>query len=77
MRKIRLDLDALEVESFPTADGDGERGTVLAQQSIFQCSVADTCFGNPTCLGHATCACACSETDGVRICKSCGPSCYE
>ena len=28
MRKVRLDIEALEVESFDTGDGDGGKGTV-------------------------------------------------
>jgi hypothetical protein len=29
------------------------------------------------CSGQATCASACSATNGVAACKSCGPCCYE
>ena len=60
MRKVKLDLDALRIESFPTTDDAGaERGTVHAQQSLQLCSAAGTCFGTPSCIGYLTCACAC------------------
>ncbi|HEU0052435.1 MAG TPA: hypothetical protein VFQ39_04625 [Longimicrobium sp.] len=66
MKKIRLDLDTLEVASFSVSEEhEGEGGTVHARQTIVVCS------------GHATCASACSETNGIAICKSCGPCCYE
>ena len=62
MRKVKLDLESLAVESFPTVDLDAAgRGTVHGQDQL---------------SGYVTCGCACSETDGVRVCKSCGPSCY-
>jgi hypothetical protein len=78
MRKIRLDLDALEVDSFVvSADGGDDRGTVHARESLRLCTGAGTCAGEPSCLGDPTCASACSETYGGAICKSCGPCCYE
>jgi hypothetical protein len=78
MRKIRLDLDALEVDSFPVAaDGKDDRGTVHGRGTLYVCSEMESCPGLPSCLGDPTCASACSETNGVAICKSCGPCCYE
>jgi hypothetical protein len=52
MQTIRLNVDALKVNSFTTTDD--------AAQNAFA----------PTDLGSAV-----SETDGVAICKSCGPCC--
>ncbi|HEX8906297.1 MAG TPA: hypothetical protein VF771_15720 [Longimicrobiaceae bacterium] len=44
MEKIRLDLDELSVESFPTAEGAGAaRGTVRANAGPTQ-DGAHTCF---------------------------------
>lgn len=77
MKKIKLDLDGLRVDSFPTVAGDDGRGTVVGLETAIRCSGGVTCLGDPTCLGWVTCGCACSETDGVAVCKSCGPSCYE
>jgi hypothetical protein len=68
MRKIKLDLDALEIASFPTVgEGAGGHGTVHGWDQS----------GPATCLGQATCASACSWTNGAVACKSCGPCCYE
>ena len=62
MKKIRLDIDALRVQSCPTTDAEWpEGGTVDGHQYS----------------GYATCASACSATNGIVICKSCGPCCIE
>jgi hypothetical protein len=37
MEKIRLDLDALEVETFATDALQGERGTVRAEEASCPC----------------------------------------
>jgi hypothetical protein len=53
MKKTRLDVDALRVESFETADARGGRGTVLAHDG--ECTVspyptcAHTCGNQPQC----------------------------
>ena len=66
MKKIRLDIDSLEVASFHTLEGDPERrGTVHGLATLIGCS------------GQVTCASACSWTNGAVACKSCGPCCYE
>jgi hypothetical protein len=68
MKKIRLNIERLQVQSYPTTEPQWTKaGTVHGQQ---QATVL-------VCSGHATCASACSETNGVVICKSCGPCCYE
>jgi len=46
MKKIRLDLDALEVESFDVADSPVDRGTVHARQT----SVEEPCSGRGECV---------------------------
>jgi hypothetical protein len=43
MKKVRLDLEALSVESFATADGGAERGTVRGFASDLAASCYDTC----------------------------------
>jgi hypothetical protein len=64
--KIRMRLDELQVESYPTtAAGLAHEGTVHGHGAS---TIAD-------CSGYATCLSACSATDGVRICKTCGPCC--
>lgn len=68
MKKIRLDVDALEVASFPVSeDGETPKGTVRALETLMING----------CSGQVTCASACSWTNGIAACKSCGPCCYE
>ena len=43
MTKLKLDLDALEVQTFSVAGGDDERGTVMAHSGWTHC-------GNLTCI---------------------------
>lgn len=68
MKKIRLDLDALDVESFATRDTpEAERGTVHGQ------GVANPWF---TLDGHDSCYGMCA-THEYNDCGACtvGPSC--
>ncbi|MFL5540626.1 MAG: hypothetical protein ACJ8J0_16670 [Longimicrobiaceae bacterium] len=65
-KKMRMRLEELQVESYPTtAAGPADGGTVHghAASTLAACS------------GYATCLSACSATDGVHICKTCGPCC--
>lgn len=57
MKKLRLDLDGIQVEQFVTVSAGGKNGTVLGQDSW-----TDTVDG--TC--HAVQSCA---TSPVRACK--------
>jgi hypothetical protein len=67
MRKMRLEVDSLTVESYHTnTELEGVAGTIHAR------AVTMLLEG---CSGHATCLSACSATNGVNICKSCGPCC--
>jgi len=51
MKKIRLDLDSLKVESFVTNEHRGEQGTVFGMNTI----CANTCNGvSDTCEGPQT-----------------------
>ncbi|HSU17730.1 hypothetical protein [Longimicrobium sp.] len=65
MRKLRLDLDALVIESFAPADSPPARGTVRGHVSLYweDCSPSETCAG----AGYP-----CEHTD-----QSCGGTCYE
>jgi hypothetical protein len=72
MRKLRLDLDALDVESFAVAAGRPGRGTVHgAQPTELDCTLApdlckptgpeapscqDSCTGLAGCVPSACCA---------------------
>jgi hypothetical protein len=69
MRKVRLDMDALKVESFATAErGADKRGTVRGHSSPdFTCW--QTCDRIcPSISGPAPCDCAPESADGA----SCG-----
>lgn len=60
MKKVQLKVEELHVQSYPTTGAEwAEGGTVHGQQVS----------------GVVTCASACSATDGVRVCKTCGPCC--
>ena len=51
MRKIRLDVDRLKVESFPTsADGRTERGTVRGQGSGYGCPTDHSISADAMCI---------------------------
>ncbi len=64
MKKLRLDLDALTVDSFSTKITENGTGTVEARAA----TEWNTC--------GTTCNQYCSWTNGVYACKSvCGPAC--
>jgi hypothetical protein len=61
MRKLKLQLDDLAVESFGTLEGGSWRGTVqgfytVIAQGCDPNSVGNTCGGDSTCEQHDTCA---------------------
>jgi len=66
MRKLRLDLDELNVESFETDAKPAENGTVFGEQQPCTCYTACTCPGCPTCG-------SCENTCGGASCGSCYP----
>ena len=48
MKTLRLNLEHLSVESFPTDTGADERGTVVAHESVPSCTLQPS-FGNTAC----------------------------
>ncbi|HEU0054402.1 MAG TPA: hypothetical protein VFQ39_14540 [Longimicrobium sp.] len=55
MKKIRLDLDSLEINSFVAGGDAAERGTVRGHAvTEFVCSWLPSCPDQPTC-GGKTC----------------------
>ena len=56
MRKLRLDLEELAVDSFGTTREDGARGTVNAQGAYT--NTRPTCWYHCTYLGQTCEACA-------------------
>jgi hypothetical protein len=70
MRKLKLDLDQLTVDSFDTLSADGAgRGTIEAFQSQAPCIIE----WNPTYA--PTCAATCASCGGTCE-QTCGGSCY-
>ncbi len=69
MRKLKLDLDDLSVESFAsTPEPRGEGGTVFGQNHC-------TCYTQCTCPGCPTCDASCNGTCGCTEDASCYGSC--
>jgi hypothetical protein len=75
-RKLKLDLDALQVESFDTTSaGHRHDGTVFGQQCT--CYTQCTCPGCPTCDAscNGTCEASCNGTCDATCNGTCGASC--
>jgi hypothetical protein len=81
MRKMRLELDDLDVESFDTRPSEAGRGTVkghATQYGSCQGSCVQTC-GGPTCESpceveptmYLTCMESCGWTGGGYVCIYC------
>lgn len=81
MRKIKLDIDALEVDSFETRPAEGSRGTIrghATQYGSCQGSCVQSC-GGPTCeppcqvepTMYLTCVESCGWTGGDVVCLYC------
>ena len=68
MKKMKLDLDELTVDSFDTSSAGPRAGTVFGEQC--------TCYTNCTCPGCPTCAQSCNGTCGDSCNGTCGDSCY-
>ena len=72
MRKLRLDLEHLSVESFDTVHRAREKGTVFGEQCT--CYTQCTCPGCPSC--DATCPATCVNTcDDASCAESCWGTC--
>jgi hypothetical protein len=78
MRKLKMDLDELMVESFETAAESAERGTVHGHLSIrcdtvnATCDDANTCGGDTCNFAQNTCADSCGIC-GTYLCPSVAP----
>ena len=66
MKKLRLQLEDLRIDSFTTTPVEKEKGTVFGEQCT--CNTACTCPGCPTC--DASCNGTCDYS-----CDTCGGSC--
>ena len=74
MKKLKLDLEDLAVESFATTPEAGrDGGTVFGQQCT--CYTQCTCPGCPTCAGYGTCDASCNGTCAASCNGTCGATC--
>ncbi|HEX8694149.1 MAG TPA: hypothetical protein VF746_17135 [Longimicrobium sp.] len=67
MRKLKLDLDQLVVDSFHTASPAPKSGTVFGEQC--------TCYTNCTCPGCPTCYASCNGTCDATCPATCAYTC--
>ncbi|MBV9107864.1 MAG: hypothetical protein JO306_00480 [Gemmatimonadetes bacterium] len=76
---LKLDLNALEVETFTAADDDGQRGTVMgnvitvgACPTVFcdtsERTCGDTCGNETLCFSCANTCASCRDTDCYYTC---------
>ncbi|HEX2208098.1 MAG TPA: hypothetical protein VHG93_10485 [Longimicrobium sp.] len=84
MKKMKLNLEQLAVDSFDTSAAAEKRGTVFGEQCT--CHTQCTCPGCPTCQNYATCDQSCNGTcdascvygtcAGQYTCEGTCDSCY-
>jgi hypothetical protein len=67
MRKLKLEIDALAVESFAPADERGDTGTVRAYLTAYY----ELCYEGDTWQG----SCTCEPTCNAQTCYTCGTNC--
>lgn len=72
MRKIKLDLDALDVDSFATLDSASARGTVVPHSGAWTCP--DNCTLRTACFGDS-CEGSCGGDTCYALCVSGGFTC--
>jgi len=80
MRKLKLGLEELRVDSFDTGAAGEGRGTVHGHVSQFctrgpvTCDVGYTCDGGYTCAGDTCVVLSCDGACGSNLCAT-DPSC--
>jgi hypothetical protein len=67
MKKLRLQLEDLHIDSFTTTPPERPKGTVFGEQC--------TCWTQCTCPGCPTCDASCNGTCGGSCNGSCGATC--
>ena len=65
MRKLKLDLDRLAVDTFVTEETEGKRGTVVGH-ATFRCTTTDRCTEDS--CGQNTCFISCDGVCGTYYC---------
>ena len=68
MKKLKLRLDDLLVDTFQTTPAAREKGTVFGEQC--------TCYTQCTCPGCPTCYASCNGSCDASCNGTCGASCY-
>lgn len=67
MKKFRLELDDLRIDSFSTTPAQTPKGTVFGEQC--------TCYTNCTCPGCPTCDASCNGTCDASCNGTCDTAC--
>jgi hypothetical protein len=67
MRKLKLHLDDLRIDSFSTTPAEKPKGTVFGEQC--------TCYTQCTCPGCPTCDASCDGTCNASCNGTCDASC--
>ena len=75
MKKLRLQLEDLRIDSFQTTPAEKPKGTVFGEQCT--CYTQCTCPGCPTCYAscNGSCDASCNGTCGASCDATCGASC--
>jgi hypothetical protein len=75
MRKLKLHLEDLRIDSFTTTPAEKPKGTVFGEQCT--CYTQCTCPGCPTCYAscNGTCDASCNGSCGASCDASCGGTC--
>jgi len=76
MRKLKLDVHALRVESFESSAPHGPLGTVRGNAGTYECSAElictdDTCRGAESCAVTNCLTCLCPHTGPQPSCDPC------
>jgi hypothetical protein len=73
MKKLRLHLEDLRIDSFTTTPTEKPKGTVFGEQCT--CYTQCTCPGCPTCANYGTCDASCNGTCDASCNGTCAASC--
>jgi hypothetical protein len=79
MKKLKLNLDELAVETFVTDHQEGQRGTVAGYATnlciTYRCDNTNLCTGGDSCDG--TCYATCGDEPCNSYDAACGGTAYE
>jgi hypothetical protein len=73
MKKLKLQLDDLQVDTFQTTAPERPKGTVFGEQCT--CYTQCTCPGCPTCANYGTCDASCNGTCDASCNGTCEATC--